>query len=461
MESFDLIVIGAGPGGYVAALRAAANGLKVAVIEKSKTLGGTCLNVGCIPSKALLHSTEYYERIAKEGSIHGIEAKELSYSLERMMQRKSEVVHSLTSGIEFLFSKRKIQWIQGEGKFLSPTEAKVGENTYTAKHFIIATGSEPSSLPFIHIDEERIVTSTGVLSLKEVPKSMVVIGAGVIGLELGSVYRRLGSDVHVVELLDRAIPTFDLEISKVCGQIFKKQGISFDFSHKVTKCERQGKQVYLEVMNAQGEIHTHTVDVVLVAIGRRPFTENLGLESLGIELSEQKTIPVNGSFQTSYSHIYAIGDVIDGPMLAHKAEEEGVLVADLIAGQSHSLNYLSIPNVMYTWPEVACVGLSEEEIKESKVDYIKASLPFKAVPRARASGDTEGVIKILACKKSKKILGLHLVGPNVSEMIGEGVLAIKKGLTLEDLAFASHAHPTCSEGIKEAAFAALGKPLNT
>lgn len=449
---YDVVIIGAGPGGYVAAIRAAQKGLSVACIEKEKTLGGTCLNVGCIPSKALLHSTEYFEKVAKEGEEHGIFAEKLRVDLTRMMERKSKVVKGLTDGIAFLFKKNKVDWIQGEASFVTPNTLQVGDQKVEGKSIIIATGSEPTPLPFLPFDEKVVLSSTGALSLPKIPKKMLIVGAGVIGLELGSVYKRLGSEVEVVELMDRVIPPFDHDLSKAAGQIFKKQGIKFHLSAKVKSGKVDGG-VTLELDNL-----TLKGDCVLVSIGRRPYTANLGLEKIG--LSEGQ-IPVDGCFQTRVPNVYAIGDVVDGPMLAHKASEEGIAVIDYLAGEKTALNYMAIPNVMYTWPEVAAVGLTEQEAKQKGLELQIGSFPFKANPRARCSGDAQGLVKVIAEKKSQKIIGLHIIGPSASEMIGEGVLAIEKGMTLSQLAHASHAHPTCSEAIKEAALSALGQAIHT
>ena len=449
---YDVVIIGAGPGGYVAAIRAAQKGMKVACIEKEATLGGTCLNVGCIPSKALLHSSEYFIRVAEEGAEHGIIAENIKVDLKRMMERKSTIVKGLTDGIAFLFKKNKVDWIQGEASFLSPNKLQVGNLEVEGKSIIIATGSEPTPLPFLPFDEKKVLSSTGALSLKKIPKKMLVIGAGVIGLELGSVFRRLGSEIEVVELLDRVIPPFDQDLSKAAGQIFKKQGIKFHLSAKVNagKVDKNGVTLELDNLTLKG-------DVVLVSIGRRPFTAGLGLEKIGLGNGQ---VPIDSTFQTQVPHVYAIGDVVDGPMLAHKASEEGIAVIDYLAGEKTTLNYMAIPNVMYTWPEVAAVGMTEEEAKKHMLTLQMGSFPFKANPRARCSGDPEGLVKIIAEKSSQKIIGMHIIGPSASEMIGEGVLAIEKGMTLSEIAHASHAHPTCSEAIKEAALAALNQAIH-
>lgn len=450
MESFDVIVIGAGPGGYVAAIRAAQRGMKVACIEKEKTLGGTCLNVGCIPSKSLLYSTELYHKLQTEGKKHGIEASELKVNLTQMMERKKGVVSALVGGIDFLFKKNKITRIEGEAKLTSATTLQVGERSFKANFIILATGSEPMALPFLPFDEKRILSSTGALSLEKVPKKLLMIGAGVIGLELGSVYRRLGAEVEVVELLDRTTPGLDREMSKNIETLLKKQGFQFHLRTKVVagKADSSGVSLTLDsgaVLNG---------DAVLVAIGRKPYTTNLGLQDVGIQTEKNGQVRVDSSFRTNIPNIFAIGDLIDGPMLAHKASEEGVAVVDLIAGDRVTLNYLAIPNVMYTWPEVACVGMTEEEARQAGLELKIGRIPFRAIPRARCTGDEEGFVKILGEKESGRILGLHMIGPNVSEMIHEGVIAIEEKMTLHELAHCSHAHPTCSEAIKEAALAA-------
>lgn len=436
MEHYDLIIIGSGPGGYVASIRAAQRGLKVACIEKEETLGGTCLNVGCIPSKALLHSTEYYHRIAAEGKIHGIEVEGLRIDLARLMQRKEKIVESLVQGIDFLFKKNKVNSIKGEAILTSETTVQVGNQALKGGHILLATGSEPIGLPFLPFDEKRILSSTGALALTKVPSKLLVIGAGVIGLELGSVYLRLGSEVEVIELLDRITPAFDFEISKMTQKILTKQGMRFSLNRKIEPGE-----------DLQGE-------AILVAIGRKPYSKGLGLEKVGVEMDKQGRVKIDGSFRTSVPTILAIGDLVDGPMLAHKASEEGVACVDLLCGDKLELNYLAIPNVMYTWPEVACVGMTEEEARAAHLTIRIGKVPFKAIPRARCSGDEEGMVKLIAETTSDRLIGLHIVGPNASEMIHEGVIALKKGMTVLELAHTSHAHPTCSEAIKEAALSA-------
>lgn len=458
-ERYDLVIIGAGPAGYVAAIRAAQLGMRVVCIEKSQTLGGTCLNVGCIPSKALLQSTEYFDLIRRDGRIHGIDFDNASYNFLQMMQRKEEVVESLTDGIASLFKKNKVEWIHGEASFVDAHTLKVGEQEIAGDFILIATGSEPVELPFLPFDDERIVSSTGALSLKEVPEKMIVIGAGVIGVELGSVYRRLGCEVTFIEMLDRITPTMDRTICKTFLQILKKQGLTFHLGAKVLSGSKDENGVTLQVQLPEGE-QDFSADVVLVAVGRRPYSKGLNLDEIDIATNRHGQIIIDGMFRTSREHIYAVGDIVDGPMLAHKASEEGMAAVEVIAGETPHINYIAIPNVVYTHPEVACVGLTEEEATGEGLSVFTGTAFFKGNPRARCSHDTDGLVKLVGDEKSGALLGMHIVGPHASEMIGEAVIALEKRMTIEELAYASHAHPTLSEAIKDAAFAALKRPIH-
>lgn len=455
MKKFDLAIIGAGPGGYVAAIRAAQKGMRVVCFEKEGALGGTCLNVGCIPSKALLHSTEYYHKIATEGKEHGIEIGDLKVNFAQMMARKNKIVSKLNGGISYLFNKQGITSIRGAARLLSPTLIEAGDEKVEATQILLATGSEPISLPHLPFDEKKILSSTGALALDYIPEKMLLVGAGVIGLELGSVYRRLGSQIEVVELLDRVTPTLDREISKDVLHILQKQGFSFRLSTKVLEGKIEKGKVKLTL--DKGEV---TGDVVLVAIGRRPYVKGLGIKELGIAQDPQGRIKIDQNFRTSIPTIYAIGDLVDGPMLAHKASEEGIAVVDLIAGEDVEINYQTIPNVMYTWPEVATVGMTEEECLQAGLEIMVGRVFFKSIPRALCSGDIEGFVKMIGEKRSERLLGLHIIGPSASEMIHEGVVAIGKRMTLSQIAYTSHAHPTCAEAIKEAALAALGQAIH-
>lgn len=462
MSQFDVTVIGSGPGGYVAALRCAQLGFKTALIEKYSTLGGTCLNVGCIPSKALLDSSEHFENAKHNFANHGIIINEPQADLARMVARKNEVVDQTTKGINFLMDKNKVTVFEGLGSFESATQVKVTKNDGSSeiletKYAIVATGSKPSTLPFITIDKERIITSTEALNLKEIPKHLVVIGGGVIGLELGSVYLRLGSQVTVVEYMDKIIPTMDGALSKELTKVLKKQGMKFMLSTGVQSVERNGDSVKITAKDKKGEEVSVEGDYVLVSVGRKPFTEGLGLEKAGVELDERGRVKVNDHLQTNVANIYAIGDVVKGAMLAHKAEEEGVFVAETLAGQKPHINYNLIPGVVYTWPEVAGVGKTEEQLKEEGAAYKVGSFPMRALGRSRASGDIDGFIKILADEKTDEVLGVHMIGARAADLIAEAVTAMEFRASAEDISRMSHAHPTYAEAIKEAALDATGK----
>ncbi|MBP2230338.1 dihydrolipoamide dehydrogenase [Azospirillum agricola] len=462
-STFDVVVVGGGPGGYVCAIRAAQLGFKVACVEKRGTLGGTCLNVGCIPSKALLAASEKYEEAAHGLAKFGIKVGSVELDLPGMLAHKDKVVKDNVGGIEFLFKKNKITWLKGAGTITSGTTVEVeGVGAVTAsKAIVIATGSDVTPLPGLTIDEKKIVSSTGALELPEVPKRLVVIGGGVIGLELGSVWGRLGAQVTVIEYLDRVLPTMDGEISKQAQRIFAKQGMTFKLGAKVTGANVSETGVSLSVEPAAGgAAETVEADVVLVAIGRRAYTQGLGLDAVGVALDERGRVKVGHHFETNVPGIYAIGDVIEGPMLAHKAEEDGVALAELLAGQKGHVNYDLVPGVVYTWPEVAAVGKTEEELKAAGVAYKTGKFPFTANGRARASGTTDGFVKILADATTDKVLGVHLLGPNVSEMVAELVLAMEFSASAEDIARTCHAHPTLSEATKEAALAVDGRPLH-
>ncbi|MBX2834899.1 MAG: dihydrolipoyl dehydrogenase [Micavibrio sp.] len=459
-EKFDVIIIGAGPGGYVAAVRCAQLGLKTACVEKRKTLGGTCLNVGCIPSKALLQSSEKFEDAAHHFADIGIEAKP-KLNWKKMQGFKSEVVEANTKGIEFLFKKNKITRLEGTGKILSAGKVDVDGTTYEADNIIIATGSDVVSLPGIEIDEKKIVSSTGGLELSDVPKDMVVIGGGVIGLELGTVYRRLGANVTVIEYMDQILPGMDGEVRKEANKLFGKQGIKFKLSSKVLEAKAGIAGVTLKVEPAAGgDAETIKTDIVLMAVGRKPYTSGLGLEEAGVKLDDRGRIEVDEFFETSVEGVYAIGDVIKGPMLAHKAEDEGVVLAEMLAGESGHIDYNCIPGVVYTWPEVAAVGRTEEQLKEEGVKYNTGKFPFMANGRARAMNMTDGFVKILACAKTDRVLGAHMVGPNVGDLISEVVTVMEFEGTAEDIARTCHAHPTLTEVVKEAALAVHKRPIH-
>jgi dihydrolipoyl dehydrogenase len=465
MNSYDVAIIGSGPGGYVAAIRCAQLGMKTAIIEKYSTLGGTCLNVGCIPSKALLDSSHHYEDAVKHFETHGIEIpSDIKVNLEKMIARKQTVVDQTTGGIDFLMKKNKIDVYKGLGSFKDATRITISgkENLeIEAKNTIIATGSKPSNLPFIKLDKERIITSTEALKLKEIPKHLIVIGGGVIGLELGQVYKRLGAEVTVVEFMDRIIPTMDAGLSKELNKVLKKQKFKINASHKVTSVERIDNEVIVKAENKKGEEVEFKGDYCLVSVGRRPFTDGLNTDAAGVKLNDKGQVEVNDHLQTSASNIYAIGDVIKGAMLAHKAEEEGVFVAETLAGQKPHIDYNLIPGVVYTWPEVATVGKTEEQIKEAGIDYKVGQFPMRALGRSRASMDLDGFVKILADKTTDEILGVHMIGARAADMIAEAVVAMEYRASAEDISRMSHAHPTFTEAIKEAALAATeNRPLH-
>jgi dihydrolipoamide dehydrogenase len=460
MNSYDVAVIGSGPGGYVAAIRCAQLGMKTAIIEKYSTLGGTCLNVGCIPSKALLDSSHHYEDAVKHFEEHGIEIPgDIKVNLEKMIARKQAVVDQTTGGIDFLMKKNNIDVYQGLGSFKDATHISIsGEKTIEieAKNTIIATGSKPSSLPFIKLDKERVITSTEALKLTEIPKHLIVIGGGVIGLELGQVYKRLGAEVSVIEFMDRIIPTMDSGLSKELTKVLKKQKFSINTSHKVKSVERKGDEVIVKADDKKGNEIEFKGDYCLVSVGRKPFTDGLNAEAAGVKITERGQIEVNDHLQTTAKNIYAIGDVVKGAMLAHKAEEEGVFVAETLAGQKPHIDYNLIPGVVYTWPEVAAVGKTEEQLQEAKIEYKVGSFPMRALGRSRASMDLDGFVKILADKETDEILGVHMIGARAADMIAEAVVAMEFRASAEDVSRISHAHPTFTEAIKEAALAATG-----
>ena len=468
MNSYDVAIIGSGPGGYVAAIRCAQLGMKTALIEKYNTLGGTCLNVGCIPSKALLDSSHHYDDALRHFEGHGIEITgDVKVSLEKMIARKDQVVEQTTSGIDFLMKKNKIEVLNGFGSFKDATHITITKDDGSseeieAKNTIIATGSKPSSLPFITIDKERIITSTEALKLKEIPKHLVVIGGGVIGLELGQVYRRLGAEVSVIEYMDRIIPTMDKAQSRELTKALKKQGVKFFLSHKVSGVSKNGNEVTVTATDKKDQEVTINGDYCLVSVGRRPYTDGLKAENAGIKINERGQVEVNDHLQTNISNIYAIGDVIKGAMLAHKAEEEGVFVAETLAGQKPHIDYNLIPGVVYTWPEVASVGKTEEQLVESGVTYKSGQFPMRALGRSRASGDTDGFVKILSDATTDEVLGVHMVGARVADLIAEAVVAMEFRASAEDISRMSHAHPTYAEAVKEAALAATdNRPLHS
>lgn len=467
MSTYDVAVIGSGPGGYVAAIRCAQLGMKTAIIEKYSNLGGTCLNVGCIPSKALLDSSHHYDDALRHFEEHGIELPgEVRLNLEKMMARKASVVSQTVEGINFLMNKNKIDVFEGIGSFKDATHINIEKNkgkteTIEVKNTIIATGSKPSSLPFIHLDKERVITSTEALKLKEVPKHMIIIGGGVIGLELGQVYRRLGAEVSVVEYLDRIIPTMDSALSRELTKVLKKQGVKFYVSHKVGAVERKGEEVVITAEDKKGKSVEFKGDYCLVSVGRRPYTDGLNADAAGIQLDKQGRVVVNEHLQTNVKNIYAIGDVVKGAMLAHKAEEEGTFVAETIAGQKPHIDYNLIPGVVYTWPEVAAVGKTSEELQEAGIKFKEGKFPMRALGRSRASGDTDGFVKIIADAETDEVLGVHMIGARVADLIAEAVTAMEFRASAEDIARMSHAHPTYAEAVKEAALAATdNRPLH-
>jgi dihydrolipoamide dehydrogenase len=466
MEQFDVVVIGSGPGGYVAAIRAAQLNFKVAIIERYKTLGGTCLNVGCIPSKAWLDSSERYFETVHSHDVHGIEVKDVKLNSKKMSERVQKVVSEITGGVSFLMKKNKITVFHGHGSFKDKNTISIKTETDSkdiqGKHIIIATGSKPSTLPNVKIDKERIITSTEALKLQEVPKHMIVIGGGVIGLEMGSVFKRLGAQVSVVEFADSVIGAMDADLGKELHKVLKKEGMEFYLGHGVTDVVRQVNEVTVKAKaKADGSEVILKGDYVLMAVGRRPYTDQLNLENAGLKIDERGRIAVNDHLQTSASHIYAIGDIVRGPMLAHKAEEEGVFVAEVIAGQKPHINYNLIPGVVYTWPEVAGVGFTEQELKSKGIEFKVGKFSFVASGRAKASNEKDGFVKVLADKTTDEILGVHMIGPRAADMIGEAVVAMEFRASAEDVGRISHAHPTYSEALKEAAIAAWsGKAIN-
>ena len=465
MDNFDLIVIGGGPGGYVCAIRAAQLGLKTACVESRGALGGTCLNVGCIPSKSLLNLSENFHKAKKDFNQQGIEIEGIKLNIEKMMSNKNKSIQVLTKGVEFLFKKNKVTYLKGKGVIFSKNDVVVYDNNkktnYKTKNIVIATGSEVASLPGIKIDEKNIISSTGALSLNKVPKKLAVIGGGYIGLEMGSVWSRLGSEVTVIEYLDFITPGMDKEISNEFKKILTKQGIKFKMGSKVNSVKNKSSKVlinYTDIKNSKDE--TLEVDKVLVSVGRKPYTEGLNLTKVGVKKDNKGRIETNEKLQTSIQNIYAIGDVIKGPMLAHKAEDEGVAVAEILAGQAGHVNYDVIPGVIYTSPEVATVGKTEEQLKKENKDYKVGKFPFLANSRAKVNNETEGFVKILADSKSDKVLGVHIIGPHCGDMIAEMALAMEFGASAEDIARTCHAHPTHTEAIKEAALAVDKRPIH-
>jgi dihydrolipoamide dehydrogenase len=460
-DTFDLIVIGAGPGGYVCAIRAAQLGLRVGCAEQRDTLGGTCLNIGCIPSKALLQSSEEFEHAARGLQDHGVLVEGVKLDLARMQARKAEIVGANVKGVEFLFRKNKVTWLKGAARIVAAGQVEVAGTVHATKAIVIATGSDSMPLQDVAVDERRIVSSTGALELERLPGHLVVIGAGIIGLELGSVWRRLGAQVTVVEFLDRIAPGMDTEVATAFQRILTRQGLKFRLGSKVTRAEVAGDGVSLSMEPVKGgKTETLAADVVLLAIGRRPYTEGLGLADAGVALDERGRVTVDRHYATNVPGIYAIGDVIAGPMLAHKAEDEGVALAEMLAGQRGHVNYEAIPSVVYTWPEVAWVGRTEEELKAGGVAYATGKFPFTANGRARAMGATDGFVKLLADRATDRLLGAHILGPDAGTLIAELALAIEFGASAEDVARTCHAHPTLEEAVKEAALAVGGRALH-
>lgn len=465
MSTYDITIIGSGPGGYVAAIRCAQLGMKTALIEKYDTLGGTCLNVGCIPSKALLDSSEHYHNAVHNFEEHGIDIKSVSANIKQMINRKNDVVAQTCAGVKFLMDKNKVDVHYGKGSFVDKNTVKVTdkdgkETLLTSKNIIIATGSKPNFFPGMEPDKKRIITSTEALNMKEIPKKMLVIGGGVIGLELGSVFGRLGTQIEVVEFANSIIPTMDLTLGKELTRVLKKEGFKFNLEHRVQKVVNKGKSVLLTALNKKGEEVIFEADYCLVAVGRKAFTEGLNLEAAGLAVNARGQIDVNNNLQTAVPTIFALGDVVRGAMLAHKAEEEGVFAAEFIAGQKPHINYNLIPGVVYTWPEVAAVGKTEEELKTAGVEYKVGSFPIKALGRARASMDTAGLIKILADKNTDEVLGVHMIAPRAADLIMEAVVAMEFRASSEDIARICHPHPTYSEGVKEAALDLDGRALH-
>jgi dihydrolipoamide dehydrogenase len=465
-ERYDVAIIGAGPGGYVAAIRAAQLGMKAACIDSRQSAGGTCLNIGCIPSKALLQSSEKFAEARNGLAEHGIKIGEAGLDLAAMMTRKDKVVTTLTRGVEFLFRKNKVDWIKGNARIVGPGRISVaasggGDQEIEAGSIVIATGSESIPLPGLAIDEQRIVSSTGALAFNRVPERLAVIGGGYIGLELGSVWSRLGSKVTVIEFLDRILPNMDRELGPALQRLLTRSGVAFKLATKVVSGELGNEAVTLELEPAKGGAReTLAADAVLIAIGRRPFTDGLGLDEIGVARDPAGRVTVDGGFASNVPGIYAIGDVIHGPMLAHKAMEEGVAVVERLAGQKPDIDYDAIPAVVYTWPEVAAVGKTEEELKAAGIEYRVGKFPFTATPRARTNGDTDGFVKVLADAASDRVLGVHIIGPDAGTMIAEAALAMEFGASAEDIARTSHAHPTLNEALKEAALAVDGRAIH-